>query len=170
MPYSTRDDLELAFGHTNILLWADLNNTALASEITARINWAIANADDELNSKLANSRYQFPLSDDSDIPPILARMSAYFAGVLLYESRGVTDVGEDGKAQHALMWHRKRVDEFIRDIHARRLVLIGVTLKDGAVDPVSETPSMVCFPDPAYRRPVPTLADDMIGITRRCSS
>lgn len=164
MAYCEATDIDLAFGQTNVRKWADVNNNGLASEINARIAWAIENADSEIDSRLNKSRYQFPLSDDSYLPSILVRMSAYLSGVLLYESRGVTDVGPDGKANHALQWHRSRVDEFIRDIHGRRLELIGVTLKDGAVAVVSEAPAMVCFPDPStVSRPIPRLADDMIS-------
>ena len=167
MAYSADTDLYLAFGRTNVRKWADVQNDGLNANITDRIAWAISNADSELDAKLSKSRYQFPLDANSNVPPILTRMSAYLAGVLLYESRGVTDVGQDGKAQHALMWHRQRVDEFVRDIHGRRLELIGVTLKDGAVTPVSEAPAMVHFKDPAMRRPIPKLGDDLIEIERR---
>lgn len=164
MPYCTVTDLNNAFGSTNVTKWADVNNTQLQAEIDARIAWAIANADDYLNSKLRKSRYQFPLADDSDIPPILARMSAYYAGVLLYDSRGVTDIGPDGKSVHALTPQKNAVDEFIRDIHGRRLELIGVTLREGTVSSISEAPKMVCFEDPGGRREIPTLSDDLISI------
>lgn len=164
MPYCTVTDLNNAFGSTNVTKWADVNNTLVQADIDARIEWAIANADDYLNSKLRKSRYQFPLADDSDIPPILARMSAYYAGVLLYESRGVTDVGPDGKTQHALTAQKNSVDEFIRDIHSRRLELVGVTLREGAVGTISEAPAMVCFEDPGGVRPIPTLEDNLIDV------
>lgn len=168
MSYSAKEDVELAFGRSNVRKWADIDNTSLQEVVDARVAWAIEQADSELDSKLANSQYQFPLADDSEVPPILARMSSYLAGVLLYESRGVTDVGERGQAQHALMWHRKRVDEFVRDVWGRRVELLGVTLRDGAVANVAEAPQMVCFPDPAGDRAsyVTRLDDDMIGVRR----
>ncbi len=164
MPYSTITDLTLAFGETNVRKWADVNNNGIQAEVDARVAWAIANADSYLDSKLRKSRYQFPLADDSAIPPILARMSAYKAGVLLYESRGVADVGPDGKTVHSLTSQKNDVDEFIRDIHGRRVELIGVTLRDGAVAVISEAPAMVCFPDPGVQRPYTTLDDNMIDI------
>lgn len=158
--YSTSNDLYLAFGQENIEKWADLNNNKAPTEIADRLDWARAQAYDELNSRLAQSPYQFPLAGTP--PIILTRMEAYLAGVLLYESRGVTDVGTDGKAQHTLMWHRKRVDEFVRDIYARRIALQNVTLRTGAVTEVRDTPQMVCFPDPGARRGVKHLGDDLI--------
>jgi phage gp36-like protein len=162
--YSTRADLVLAFGESNLVQWSDLNNGRVYLEIEARIDWARAQAYDELNSRLADSRYQFPLDTTKAIPPLLVRMEAYLAGVLLYESRGVTDVGEDGKAQHALMWHRKRVDEFVRDVYARRIVLIDAPLKSDALPTISETPEFVCFPDPGGRRPIKHLGDDFVTV------
>jgi len=163
MAYSADTDLDLAFGQANVRKWADVNNNGVNTEIVARIAWAIANADDYLNSKLRKSRYQFPLADDSVIPPILARMSSYYAGVLLYESRGVTDIGPDGKSVHALTAHKQAVDEFIRDIHGRRTELIGVTLRDGAVATITEAPTMVCFEDPGGERVPLRLDDNMIN-------
>lgn len=163
MAYCEDTDLDLAFGQANVRKWADVNNNGVNTEIVARIAWAIANADDYLNSKLRKSRYQFPLADDSTIPPILKRMSAYKAGVLLYESRGITDVGPDGKGNHALLTQKQEVDEFIRDIHGRRVELIGVTLRDGAVASITEAPTMVCFPDPGGERVPLRLDDNMIN-------
>lgn len=149
MTYCTQADVELAFGRVNVRKWADIDNTNLDAVIVARIAWAVGEADSELDAKLAKSRYQFPLDDSSDLPPILTRMASYLAGVLLYESRGVTDVDEHGRAQHALMWHRKRVEEFIRDVWGKRVELIGVTLKDGAIAPIDEGPDNVVFDDPS---------------------
>jgi phage gp36-like protein len=152
MPYSAKTDVELAFGATNVRKWADLENTGLEANVLARIEWAIANADAELDARLAGSRYQFPLADppaEGSYPAILVRMSAYKAGVLLYESRGVTDRGERGEAQHALTWHRKQFEEFVRDVWAKRVDLLGVTLKDGAVVDIDEGPTNVTFDDPA---------------------
>lgn len=163
MAYSADTDLDLAFGQANVRKWADVNNNGVNTEIVARIAWAIANADDYLDSKLRKSRYQFPLADDSTIPPILKRMSAYKAGVLLYESRGITDIGPDGRGSHALLTQKQEVDEFIRDIHGRRVELIGVSLRDGAVTSITEAPAMVCFEDPGGERVPLRLDDNMIN-------
>lgn len=163
MSYCAKSDVELAFGSANVRKWADLENTGLQATIDARIEWAIANADSELDAKLAGSRYQFPLDDDSDLPPILVRMSSYLAGVLLYESRGVTDRGERGEAQHALMWHRKRVDEFIQDVWGKRVDLLDVTLRNGAVTPIDEGPVAIVFDDPSDAESVPWVADNLIN-------
>jgi len=167
MDYCADTDIFLAFGESNVRKWADVNNNGLKSEIDKRIAWSISNATAHLNSKLHKSRYQFPLSDDSDIPADLTLIASFKAGVLLYESRGITDMGPDGKAVHSLSWHRDQVEEFIRDIHSRRRFLIGVTLKDGAVADISEAPAMVCFPDPSKADSVTKLEDNMIDIAPR---
>ena len=160
MDYCEDTDLYLAFGQANVRKWADVNNNGVNAEVTDRIAWAIENATDYLDSKLRKSRYQFPLADDSTIPPILKRMAAYYAGVLLYESRGITDVGPDGKTLHALTAQKNSVDEFIRDIHGRRTELVGVTLRSGAVATISEAPEMVSFDDPGGDRTGLTELDD----------
>lgn len=147
MPYCEDTDIELAFGRENVHKWADVDNDNLDASVTARKLWAREQATAELDARLAASAYQFPLAS-GDYPAILVRMCAYLAGVLLYESRGVTDVGEDGKATHALMWHRKRVDEFIRDVYGRRIVLIGAELSASAVTEVTHVPEFVSFDDP----------------------
>lgn len=165
MTYCTDNDVFLAFGRTNVRKWADLDNTNVQGSIDARMMWAREQAYDELNSRLASSRYHFPLSGTT-FPAILVRMEAYLAGVLLYESRGVTDVGDDGKAQHALMWHRKRVDEFVCDIHAKRIELLDAELSADAeaLGEITTTMLMVSFDDPSPNRSIPRLEDNMIDI------
>lgn len=169
MTYCADTDIDLAFGRENARKWADVDNNGLNAAILARYEWARENAYAELNSRLATSRYQFPLAEpaeeDEGYPALLVRMEAFLAGVLMYESRGVTDVNPvSGKPQHALTWHRSRVDEFVRDVHSRRIALLGAVLRDGAVDPVTETPEFVTFDDPSPARDATTLADDFMGL------
>ena len=167
MTYSADSDLELAFGASNVQKWADLDGGGVPDTIDARKLWAREQAYAEINAKLQDSIYQFPLPDQGadGYPSLLIRMEAYLAGVLLYESRGVTDVGEDGKAQHQLMWHRQAVDRFIRDIWARRLKLPkSVVLAADAVTATSDAPAMVSFDDPGGVREATILSDDFITI------
>jgi len=165
--YSTNQDLYLVFGQSNIKKWADVDNDRVYGNIEARLDWARAQAYDEINSKLAESLYQFPLKGP-DYPLIIVRMEASLAGVLLYESRGVTDVDAQGRAQHALQWHRTFVERCIRDIFARRLVLQGATLRDDATDPTLQnvTAQFVPLSDPSLDRNagLPVMEDDLIEI------
>jgi len=150
--YHTNNDLYLAFGKANIDQWADVDNNSVYSSIEARLNWANEQAASYLDSRLSKSVYQFPLPSQT-YPPILVLMSAYYAAVLLYESRGVTDVGPHGNAMHALQWHRKAVETFVQDVFARRVTL-DVTLRADAVAASErhDTPEFVSFDDPAYNR------------------
>jgi len=141
MGYCVANDLYLSFGKVNITKWADLDNVGDNANITNRIDWAISNATNYLDSKLSDSPYQFPLPNQV-YPPILVLMTCYLAAVLLYESRGIADVDKNGKGMHALRWHRDHVECFIRDIYARKLDLIGVTLRADAIT-TSETPDFV---------------------------
>ncbi len=172
MTYSTDQDVFNAFGESNVRKWADVNNNKLEPDITARLLWGHTAASGYLDSKLSRSPYQFPLADISLQPnaafdTTLVLMDSYLVGVLLYESRGVTDVGPHGQAMHNLRWHRERVEEFIRDVFARRITL-AVTLRADAVQQqdLHEAPEMVHFKDPGMRRPVPFLGDDFISMTR----
>jgi phage gp36-like protein len=166
--YSTDDDMELAFGRSNLLKWADVDNNRDWDAVKRRMTWARTQAKAELDARLRDSAYQFPLDITNRclIPTLLTRMEAYLAAVLLYESRGVTDVGPDGKAQHALMWHRQRVEQFIKQIFARQVKLDGAVLRSDAVQQTSEAPDFISFRDPSHRYPR-RVEDDMITMTPR---
>jgi phage gp36-like protein len=166
--YSTDDDMELAFGRSNLLKWADVDNNRDWDAVKRRMTWARTQAKAELDARLRDSAYQFPLDITNRclIPTLLTRMEAYLAAVLLYESRGVTDVGPDGKAQHALMWHRQRVEQFIKQIFARQVKLDGAVLRSDAVQQTSEAPDFISFRDPSHRHPR-RVEDDMITMTPR---
>lgn len=147
MLYCVKNDIYLAFGKSNADKWADLNNNGIQSEVDARYVWAIAQASNELDARLADSPYQFPLDDVATVPPIVVRMASFLAGVLLYESRGITDIGPMGAPTHHLSWHRKWVYDCIRDIYGRKLELPGAVLAAGSVE-ISVTPDFVSFDDP----------------------
>lgn len=88
-PYSTRYNVEMIYGKTNVAKWADVDNQEDPIFINQRIEWAIGLADTEINSKLAESSYQIPFS--MPIDPLVVDLSARYAGVLLYDSRLITD-------------------------------------------------------------------------------
>ena len=162
MPYCVDSDLDLAFGRDNVRKWADANNNRLETEVVARKLWARQAATDELDASLAASEYQFPLDDAEPYPGLLVRMCAYLAGVLLYESRGVTDVDAEGRPQHSLMWFRRRVEQFIKDLHGRRIKLVGATLRSAAVE-TTQVPEFVSLEDPADETYVTEIEDNLIN-------
>ena len=122
MSYSTSSDLYNLFGKDNVRKWADRNNSRNETEIDATISWALAQAKDELDSKLSDSPYQFPVTGTA--PALLKRIEGYLAGLLLNESRSITDTEED---KGDLKMIAKRVDRFINGVKFGTIKLVGVT-------------------------------------------
>jgi phage gp36-like protein len=123
--YSINDDLYLAFGKENVNQWADVNSNGNPTEISARLDWARVQAKDEIDSKLQNSRYSFPLDLTTiTAPPLLKRMEAYLACMILSEARSIADKeeGEPGD----LRWIAKRFDRFIQGVRLGTIQLGGV--------------------------------------------
>lgn len=110
-----RGDVEQVYGNANTATWADLNNNQNSSEITSRINYHIAIADNYVRSVLTQGAWVMPVEGDT-IPAILAYNCARLAGVLLYEGRGVTDYDPKGRAIHQLSNHKNGVDSFLKSV------------------------------------------------------
>ena len=89
MAYCTRSDIEELYGEANVEQWADLNNTRVPSEITARINQAITDAEGLIEAKFINSPYSLPLTD----PVLPKRWNATLAAVLLSRGRALQSGG-----------------------------------------------------------------------------
>lgn len=123
MTYADRDDIELQFGASNVLKWADIDNDADNASITDRIDWALDLADEEINTRLRMGPYAIPFTT---VPVKIKNMAAIWAGILLYEARGVPD-SEDGAGKHQLSQFKKQFDLDIRKIHAY-LIRFDVTL------------------------------------------
>jgi len=118
MAYCVRADIEAQYGSENVAKWADLNSNEDAGEITARITQAILEADNEIDSRLRLGPYEIPFTDT--IPTGIISLSAMYAGIWLYSSRGVIDYTPKGAAQDQLSYQRKEFDRRIRDILAGR--------------------------------------------------
>lgn len=125
MSYCTAADILTFFGKTNVNRWADLENTKVQSEIDARIAVAITYAHNEVNDRLRGGPYTTPLVEPP--PNIITDIAARLAGVWLYESRGVEDIEESGKAVHKLTWHKDYARRVLREIRngIRRLDLLS---------------------------------------------
>lgn len=120
-----RSDIENVFGVSNVKTWADLENQGDADYIAGRISWAITVSTAWINDHLYGGPYTVPF-----VPPYptqLTHMCARFSGVQLYESRGITDMGEDGEPVHQLSLHKKMVEQFVMDVLRGRLKFQGVT-------------------------------------------
>lgn len=129
--YASRADVETAFGKSNVKKWADVNNDGNGADVEARVTWALESAYEYVNDRLREGPYTIPFVIDGTLPKTIVRMCAAYAGVLLYESRGIVDVDADGRAMHALKWHKDWVEDMIKKIHARQIkFLLTKTYKD----------------------------------------
>jgi len=115
MAYAVRADIELIFGSTNVSKWADLNNDEDAGEITARIVWALTLAEERVNNRLRQGKYDIPFAT---APTEITDLTARWAGVILYDSRLVID-GEDSD----LSRHEKTVEDRLSKILAGKIKL-----------------------------------------------
>ena len=119
--YCTRQDIEDIFGADNVSKWADIQNNGNGDHIAGRIGQAILWTTAEVNDRLREGPVELPIVT---VPRTIVDLAAHFAGVWLYESRGVEDFDPDtGAAQHKLQFHRKHVEKTLSEIRAgkRRL-------------------------------------------------
>lgn len=120
--YAERSDLNLLFGSDNISKWADLNNNEDAGEIQSRVCWALAESAVYFDDELSGGPYVVPFSEP--FPAQIVSMSARYAGVLLYDSRGIPDAGE-GNTRNVLAYHRDLVSKFLSRVLAHKTKLTG---------------------------------------------
>jgi hypothetical protein len=139
MAYSVRADIENTFGAANVSKWADLDNTGDETIIAARIAWAIASADGEIDDKLRGKAYVVPIVGMSGTTPRgIIDLSARYAGVLLYESRGIQEYDPNtGAPAHRLAWHRDNVERILYEI------VTGKRKLDAALQITDSSPAVV---------------------------
>ena len=127
----TRSDLEIIFGKSNILQWADADNvydTGVGADndnanaaITARINWAIDQAFLYVVGRLAK-RFDVAKWDCCDLPALVKNLVTMRAGIELYQApRGLID-GDPANAQINSI--NLKVESQIEQILAGQLYLI----------------------------------------------
>ena len=122
--YAERSDIELIFGKANVAKWADVDNEENLNDIEGRINWSLESSHNEINSRLLGGPYTIPFITPYPQPIVVqcARMS----GIMLYDSRGITDFSEDGLPKHQLFYHKELCKNFFNFILSRRLRLPGI--------------------------------------------
>jgi hypothetical protein len=121
-----RSDIEQIYGLSNVVKWADLDNSEDASDIASRITLSILRAQEEINNRFRGSLYSVPFATGTSANTQMKYLCAELAGVLLYESRGVQDFhAQTGRMFHRLEANRNRVELMIKDLLAgkRRLDL-----------------------------------------------
>lgn len=116
---TSKAELEDLFGRENIQVWADLENEDDAADILRRIRWAVEEATYEARGMLIGG----PSWDACLVDKRLRLATTRSAGVLLYESRGVTDTADD-EGRHRLKWHRDRAEKYFQRV-AAGLIRVG---------------------------------------------
>lgn len=111
--YADRARMELVFGRDNVKKWADANNNLQEAEITARIDWALQAATDDIDSRLLLGYQTIPFAT---IPNLIIDLTAKLAGAMLYVApRGMVDVDDSVFAL------REEIEETIRRIQAGQI-------------------------------------------------
>ncbi len=123
--YAERTDIELAFGSDNVEKWADVNNNDNSTEIADRICWALKNSHFYINDKMTDGLYSIPFVLPYPVQIIMC--CAKLAAVYLYDSRGITDMQENGQEKNQMSFFRKECTEYLRGLLAGRYKLDGVS-------------------------------------------
>lgn len=105
--YCAKADIEAKFGVKNVEKWADLDNDADDTNITARITAAIDAASDDIDATMLGGPYDIPIVlSGGGTPGEITNICAVLAGVWLYDSRGIEDFDqEEGTSKHKLAFH-----------------------------------------------------------------
>ena len=125
--YAVRSDLENIYGTKNVARWADIENTGVATTIDARINWALVLSYDFVNNKLFGGPYNVPLQGNY---PMIVTTQAQLACVYLYESRGLTNVDEQGNPIHQLEQGKKWAENILLQIRGGTIRLANAIAVD----------------------------------------
>jgi hypothetical protein len=124
--YISTSDVEDHYGVQSIAVWSNLDNDDAAandSRVEAAINWAEQSVED----RLRDGRYQVPLSGTSGTLHTVKNWCAELAGWWLWSSRGITD-DEDGQAMER---RRELVDAEIDAYAAGIRKLAAAKTEDG---------------------------------------
>ncbi len=118
--YCTRSNIEATFGVQNVEDWAKLQSSYEAADITTRITRAIAVASEDIDDTLRAAGIEVPcVADDDSTPTTIEQICADLAGVWLYESRGVENLGRDGAPLHKLAPFAERAQQRLAGIANR---------------------------------------------------
>lgn len=125
MANCVRNDIEQIFGLLSVAEWAKLDATDSTAMQTARITLACAIGSERVDNVLRGTPYRVPcLNSAGTVPLTIIDLSAHFAGLWLYTSRGVEDMEfRDGKPVHRLSSHQALAEMDLEAIRSGRWVL-----------------------------------------------
>ncbi len=123
--YCAQSNVEDVFGIENVKQWSDLDGSGSAD--TARITRACDVASEMIDDALRTTNHKIPhvKKSDSDNPSdTIVNLAATFAGIWLYEARGVQDYNPStGAIVHRLEFIRQRAEAMLEDIRTGKLML-----------------------------------------------
>lgn len=130
--WTTRLELETMFGRTNVMQWADVENSRDEETIRQAICAACEDATDDARSRLSGG----PCGTVVVPSRTLRRMTTRLAAGLLYEARGVHDTSDEN-GRFKLKWSLDRADKWFRQVQAGQIILEGIVNDFTAVPFVS---------------------------------
>ena len=119
--WTTRLELETMFGRTNVMQWADVENSRNEETIRQAICAACEDATDDAKSRLSGGACGTVVVPNRT----LRRMTTRLAAGLLYEARGVHDTSDEN-GRFKLKWSLDRADKWFKQVLAGQIILEGV--------------------------------------------
>jgi phage gp36-like protein len=131
--YISKSDIEDLFGVENVAVYSNLENEDDGAD-DDRIDRAIAQAEAKVEARLRGGRYAMPLvGNSSDALLIIKDICARYAGVWLFQSRGVRPDEADA---NAMAVHEEAANQMLNDLHSGVLKLDAVMVRTGPTAPI----------------------------------
>lgn len=110
------------FGQDNIDYWTRYSDSETSAELAERIQRAIDDAEDEIDTRLRGGCYSIPFS--TPIPVLIAAAATVLAGCRLYENRGAIEIDEvTGRPLHKFESDKRRSYRLLAAIRSGRIRL-----------------------------------------------
>lgn len=135
--YISTTDIERKFGKENVRRWSALDSEG-AEEIDDRQVQAIAVAEAFIDDSFRDGMYVIPFAS---CPTVIADLCATYAGLWLYENRGMDDDADEDDPLGTMMSARlKRADQDIAAYIKGEKKVTAPLNEDGPTAPVGWTP------------------------------
>lgn len=124
--YTDSASVDKKFGFDNIMQWLALDTGDEATDYAQRAYDCIKQAEAWIDVQLSGSFYNSTSYERPTVPTVLHELATTQAGILMYESKGVTDYDpESGRPTHRLEYHRKRVEMMVKELRNGLIKLDG---------------------------------------------
>lgn len=117
--YISANDVYNKFGEDNIAIWSNLDNDTEATVDTTRLNAAIEYAEEYVQDRFRNGRYQVPfVATTGTLPRCIVDWMATKAGAWLYENRGTRDGSNNADWENRIAALTRNIDADIDSVLA----------------------------------------------------